>query len=355
MSLLKKAPVSLYAERTFTQKFNDTFEFCSRNWKVLLRTLTYFLLPLSILQALSLNAYMQGMMDMQGINSMTGADGALIQSLSGYAATVVFSVIGMTLMAGIVYSIMAVYEDKKDDVNSMTLKQLWPIIRRKLLRAAAAAGIIIAFSVSAIILGVLLALISPFLIVIPLFGYLALIMPLSLLYPICVFEKISLVEAVKKVVDLGFKTWGGILAITFVVSLVVGIVSNMVGAPYGILIMMKSAAGLNSSLSTFTNGPIYTAAIYIFGVLTTFVSYIGYSIVAVALAYQYGHAAEKFDTERIADQISDFDNLKQGPDKGKDNGSNGISASVGNGMNANPGTDGSSKPRFDEIDDFEKL
>lgn len=350
MPLLKKAPVSLYAERTFTQKFNDTLEFCSRNWKVLLRILTYFLLPLSILQALSLNAYMQGMMDMQGINSMTGTDGALLQSLSGYAATIVFTVIGMALLTSIVYSMMAVYEEKKEDINGMTLKQLWPVIRRNIPRVAAATGTMVAFSVLAILLAVLLALVSPFLVVIPLFGYLALIMPLSLLYPVYVFEKISLVEAVKKAVGLGFKTWGGILAITFVVSLIVGIVSNMVGMPYSIMIIMKSMAGVNSEISTFTNGPLFAAATYIFGVLTTFVSYVGYSIIAVALAYQYGHAAEKFDTGRIADQISDFDNLRQN----SGNGNSGIPANGGNGMNVHPDT-GGSKPRFDEIDDFEKL
>ena len=45
------------------------------------------------------------------------------------------------------------------------------------------------------------------------------------------------------------------------------------------------------------------------GVLTTFVSYLGYSILAVAIAYQYGHAADKLDDEGITSQINDFDNL----------------------------------------------
>lgn len=57
------------------------------------------------------------------------------------------------------------------------------------------------------------------------------------------------------------------------------------------------------------NSPVYTIATYIMGVLTTFVSYLGYSILAVAIAYQYGHAADKLGDEGITSQINDFDNL----------------------------------------------
>ena len=198
----------------------------------------------------------------------------------------------------------------------------------------------------------------------PLFGSFALFIPLSLLFPIYIFERISITEALKKTIDWGFKTWGGIFAICVVISLIVSMVGNLASIPYSILLVLKSMTGITSDLSSIVNSPVYTIATYIMGVLTTFVSYLGYSILAVAIAYQYGHAADKLGDEGITSQINDFDNLANdgSDDSSSDDDSRNNAGNYGydNGNRKGYGNDNNAgnangKPRFDEIDDFEKL
>ena len=45
----------MYVQRTFGDKLNATFDFIKDNWKVLLKYVTYLLLPVSLIQALSMN------------------------------------------------------------------------------------------------------------------------------------------------------------------------------------------------------------------------------------------------------------------------------------------------------------
>lgn len=368
MNLSQKPIIPLYKERTFTQKFNDTFDYFGRNWKVYLRMLTYILLPLSMFQALSLNTYIQGMMDIDKINNMSGSDGLLMQFIAGSAATMVFSIIGMTLVFGMTYALMMAYEENKGNISGMTFKELLPKLKRTMLRAATAMVTIDLIAALILLVSIGIAMVSPFLLVLPLFGSFALFIPLSLLFPVYIFERISITEALKKTIVWGFKTWGGIFAICVVISLIVSMVGNMASIPYSILLAMKSMVGITSDLSPIVNSPVYTIATYIMGVLTTFVSYLGYSILAVAIAYQYGHAADKLGDEGITSQINDFDNLANdgrnnsgnNDDTGKndDTRNNAGNYGYGNGSgydsNNNQGnTNG--KPRFDEIDDFEKL
>jgi hypothetical protein len=43
--------IKLYSRRSFNQKLSDTFDFAKENWKPLFRLLTYFVLPIAIIEA----------------------------------------------------------------------------------------------------------------------------------------------------------------------------------------------------------------------------------------------------------------------------------------------------------------
>ena len=58
--------IKLYAVRDFGQRLTVVMDFLRQNWKPLLLYLTYFLLPLSLVQALSLNSFMGDYMDLVG-------------------------------------------------------------------------------------------------------------------------------------------------------------------------------------------------------------------------------------------------------------------------------------------------
>ena len=330
--------IPLYETRTFTAKFDNTFEFMKQNWKPYLRFLTYFLLPLSLVQALSLNTYMQTVSNMQSINNIKGSGGALLQFLAGCSATAVCSVVGFMLLFAVSYALMKEYADRNGDIRNISFAELKPSLIRMLKRSVAVMAFSVAFAAVVIGLMVLLGMLFLPLAILPFFAALAVCIPLMLLYPIYLFEDITMLEAIKKSLGWGFKTWGGTAAITFVVSLIIGFASNLISIPYSMLIMIKGFAGVSSGFSLVANSPVYIVITYLLGVLSVFASYLGYAIMTVAIAYQYGHAADKLSNMGIMNQIDNFEES--------------VSSNEGNGTHSNGN---GSAPQMDEIDDFEKL
>ena len=84
----QKPKIALYVQRSFGEKLTATFDFIKENWKPLMKFTTYLMLPLCLLQGLSLNGLMSGTMalgDMTGgsfDSSVVGAStGDLLQSV----------------------------------------------------------------------------------------------------------------------------------------------------------------------------------------------------------------------------------------------------------------------------------
>ena len=72
----QKPKIALYVQRSFGEKLTATFDFIKENWKPLMKFTTYLMLPLCLLQGLSLNGLMSGTM---ALGDMTGGD--LLQSV----------------------------------------------------------------------------------------------------------------------------------------------------------------------------------------------------------------------------------------------------------------------------------
>ena len=51
----QKPKIAMYVKRSFGEKLNASFDFIRENWKLMLKFTTYLLLPLCLIQALSLN------------------------------------------------------------------------------------------------------------------------------------------------------------------------------------------------------------------------------------------------------------------------------------------------------------
>ena len=58
----QKPKIAMYVKRSFGEKLNASFDFIRENWKLMLKFTTYLLLPLCLIQALSLNGMMKGVM-----------------------------------------------------------------------------------------------------------------------------------------------------------------------------------------------------------------------------------------------------------------------------------------------------
>lgn len=67
----QKPKIAMYVKRPFGEKLNASFDFLKENWKLLLKFTTYLLLPLCLIQALSLNGLMSGALSISAIASST--------------------------------------------------------------------------------------------------------------------------------------------------------------------------------------------------------------------------------------------------------------------------------------------
>ncbi|MBR5744661.1 MAG: hypothetical protein IKX94_04970, partial [Muribaculaceae bacterium] len=129
----------------------------------------------------------------------------------------------------------------------------------------------------------------------------AVLVPLSLMAPIYLFEDdATLITSLTKSLRLGFKTWGGVLAVTLVLSLIVGIVAGIVSLPWTIALVMKSMFVATGGGDGFSETLGFNIVLYLLSVLQAFVSFLCYSVPIVGLAYQYGHAAEKIEKTNLA-------------------------------------------------------
>lgn len=300
---MEKPKIELYVERTFSEKFTATFDFVSENWKVMFKYVTYFLLPLCLIQAQCMNTMMSGAM----AAAMAGGNSAPVGLLMSYAVFFIVVCIGSVLMFAIVYSLMKLYGERADRLNALTWGDLRPTLMHNIRRALLAVAAIVVLALIGIAVSVLFAVVNVGLFFIFYLAFIAALLPLSLLLPIYLMEDISIIDAVAKTFRLGFKTWGGIFAISFVIGIIAYVMAMMVGLPFGICIGVKAALFTSAKSSSFLTTSAYTFIMYLFAIIQSYGMYLAYTLMAVALGYQYGHAAEKIDGVSVEHDIDNFE------------------------------------------------
>lgn len=315
--------IELYAVRSFGERLTVVMDFLRQNWKPVLIYLTYFLLPLSLVQALNLNGFMGGYLDI--LSSAThGAEEPSASSLLSFVLHTLgfigFYVVGMLLLDAVLYGMMRLYQHGDGKLGAVEWKDLKPDFMFSLKRATiltlASTAVGMAFLVVLGLIMVGLALISPALI---LLGYLlmlaviiALLPPLSLITPAYVFEdNTTLMGAIRKGCRLGFKTWGSTVAVMLILSLIINIISQFTALPWSIMFIVKMffGLGLDGLDGSFTESVFFTFGTYLSGVLQCFGGYVASAALVIGAAYLYGHAAEKLDSFTVDSNIQNFENL----------------------------------------------
>ena len=304
-----KKKILLYQERDFSAKFDDTFAFIKQNYKVLLKYVTYLLLPVSLVQAIAFDGYMDGTMNLseaggQGWEAVQG----MVLSMSGLYLTMV---IGSVLLYALVYAVMAIYEDSDNGIGALTGEELKPTLLRNVRRGLLMVLFMGLLMLVAVAVGaVLAALVSLWLLLPAIVGLFIVMVPLILFMPIYLFEpEISLVGALRKSMRLGFANWWSTLAITLVLSIIMAFVQGVFATPYYIAIIVKAVLGVQNGFEGLADSAAYSFMTYLLGVLQSFATYVLTTIVAVGIALQYGHAAEKEDHVTMESSIEHFDQL----------------------------------------------
>ena len=220
----KAKKILIYKVRNFSEKFDDTFAFDRENWKVLFKYLTYFVLPVCLVQAIGLNNYLDAAFDMSAANAGRSSDVVgMLQNLGwNYGVIVLTSMIGAMLQLSVVYAFISHYNSSEDLSGGVDGSMFKPLLIKNLKRS----GLAILFWIGLTLLGMLITILLGYLlswwILLPvILVAVAVCIPLMLFMPAYLLEDIPLLGALSKSLRLGFATWWSTFAIMFVLGFIV--------------------------------------------------------------------------------------------------------------------------------------
>ena len=276
---MQRPPITLLAQRDFGQKINATFEFVTQNAKPLIKALLMIVGPFGLIAGIA-----------NGINAsrmLPGSNSDPLSAFNQYTSgasllTNVLSGITSLLVAGTVYSFIALYEEDGSS-NALTPGRVWGNFSNQI-GTLLGSGVLY-FLI--IILGVLL-LILP--------GIFAAI-ALSLYSIVIIREKASAQESLRRSYELTKGKWWSTFGLIFVIGFIAAIISMLFLIPTFVL----SALGSLSLNQEFGGQNILMVLANILGIAG---SILMQAIVAVAMAFQYYNLVELKEGSSIQSAIN---------------------------------------------------
>ena len=307
----EKPLIKLYRKRTFGDKLSDTFDFVGENFRMLLKYITYLVLPVAIVQTFCMNNFMTGYME--SITAITSGGGRnfadMLQWLSSMGLYMLVQFVAIILVYAVSYTMMQLYEQRSERLKGVTFDELRPGVVQKCVRQLVLLVTSIAIFVVIVLLMALLIAASPYFIL-PVIIIAVVVFPLFVLvYPIYLFEDTGIVSAYAKSVRLGWKTWAGIVGVLIVLYIISSIISGLISIPWYIMVMAKNLLATQGNTSGFVSSFGYTAIQYLLGVVSSFAGSCIMALMCIGIAYQYGHACDKVDGVGVDQDIENFETL----------------------------------------------
>lgn len=310
----QKPKIAMYAKRSFGEKMNASFDFIKENWKPMLKYLTYFLLPLSLVQAVSSNVLLNSSTKSLIYGSVSGletqADDLLAESLLNSFISSLLLLVGTLLFSSLIYSFFILYNEREERLQQIQWGDLKPHFFRSLRRLIPfflmsffLAGVFCLFA------GVLVAALGWYTIIFSFVLLIALGVPLALSLPIYLFEKRKVWASLGKSFRLGFPTWGGTFAIILVMGILALILQGVTAMPWYVATVIKTFFIMSDTGNEVTMSAGYGFFVYLLTVLQVFGSYVAMIFSTVGIIYQYGHASETMDNVTVTSDIENFDKL----------------------------------------------
>lgn len=288
----QKPKIALYVKRPFGDKLNATMDFIKENWKPMLKFCTYLILPLCLIQAISMNGIMGGAMGIAAAKE---------------AGTNSLAAIGMQFWVN--YGLMQIYNQREERLAGVTFADLKPFlfknIRRLLVMVLFCIGLTI---VVGIVMGILVVA-SPFTLLLTIPLLIACAVPLALFTPIYLFEEIGILAAFWKTFRLGFATWGGVFLVSLVMGLISSVLQGVTTTPWYIATIVKYFFMLSDTQNELTISAGYSFMVYLLAIVQTFGAYLAMIFSLIGMVYQYGHASEVVDSISVESEIDKFEQL----------------------------------------------
>ena len=279
----QKPKIALYVKRPFGDKLNATMDFIKENWKPMLKFCTYLILPLCLIQAISMNGIMGGAMGIAaakeaGTNSLAAIG---MQFWVNYGLMFLCYLVGSILLTSIIYGLMQIYNQREERLAGVTFADLKPFLFKNIRR----------------------------LLVMVLFCIGLTTVPLALFTPIYLFEEIGILAAFWKTFRLGFATWGGVFLVSLVMGLISSVLQGVTTTPWYIATIVKYFFMLSDTQNELTISAGYSFMVYLLAIVQTFGAYLSMIFSLIGMVYQYGHASEVVDSISVESEIDKFEQL----------------------------------------------
>lgn len=307
----QKPKIALYVKRSFGEKLTATFGFVNENWKVLLKYTTYLILPLCLIQGLSMKSFMQSYMGVVASagNGISSYDDLAYTLGVSYGALILLSMIGGLILTSLVYGLIKLYNEREERLAGVTFADLKPLLFSNAKRLLILWLFMTAIVFGAVVVMALLIVITPWTMLLTIPFLIACIFPLTLLPSIYLFENIGVWQAFLKTFRLGFATWGGIFGVTFVTGFIANVVQGVLSIPYMVVMVVGVALTTSGMQTEMTTSAGFGFMNYLFAVLMTFGIYLSMIFTMLGLVYQYGHACEVMDSISVEEDINRFEQL----------------------------------------------
>lgn len=311
--------IEFYRTRTFTEKLTDTFGFLRENWKPMMKYFIYIMLPISIVTAFFANHFFNGYLSIIGMfESSSGLDNdRLIKFGLSTLGAIIVSVMAYLVLVGLVYAMIRLYHLREERLKNLSWGELkphlWHCMKRSLwlmlaglLLLVVIGGIFILVFMGIASINRILGLVSVILLYVL---ALVVILPMSLAAPAYMLEDdLGVFGAYLKGMRLGFATWGGVFALTFVVGIITGVVQSFTMLPWYALSMVKMVVTVaNKQDGGFFNSSLFDFIQYLTCILSCLGYFVSAVITMIGLTVQYGHACDKIDGVGVARNIEKFD------------------------------------------------
>ena len=284
-----KPKIEFYRQRTFSEKMNVIFAFIRENWRPLLKYSFFLIMPVCLVQAFAMNSLLATSFN-AGFNAATFDDpfGSSMASFIGsYIAMMFCALIGTAIISGLIYAMMQTYAERENrlldvtlnDFKGLFIQNVWKYFR-----------LIVALVFVLILFVVFMALLAAYVslwslgITIPLLFFLLLcLIPLSLVFPVYVFERdITFLNAFRKAWKLGYPTLGGLIGLMIILYFISMAIQTITTLPWYI----TTIAGLVFSVTTESGDQsvTYKFILYILGLIQSYGAYVSSIIGIIGIA-----------------------------------------------------------------------
>lgn len=295
--------IPFYQVRSFGEKFNVVFSFIKQNWRYMIRYILYGVLPLSLLAALSVDNLMSST-----VNEGEGLVSTGFQFFGSYIFLSLVCGLVVLCVGSVVFSCMQIYNDRTNGLEDVTFNDLKPYVKRNAGRIfkCGLVGLLVLFIGIAIF--VVCEMIQPYFVFFAFICYIVLCVPFLMVLPTYIYEDISVWQAYARGFRLGWKTWGGIFALGFVLVLITNALGFVFSLPWQVVFFMK-ALFFGGTDELVASSVVLSLIQYIFGVIMWIGQFSLSVIFLVSISYLYSHAAEKQDDMSVVKGIDDFEGM----------------------------------------------